>query len=197
MCAQILFSHVPNGLPRWREAFPDGKVEKELVCEVCTSSDILWLHNHFPSKVELSRLKHDKINFVVMLDSPSDEMGVRALELGAKGYCNAYASPDVLKAIASVVIQGGVWIGESILLRILGQISLHAPPEISLTENFDCLTERERQVAILVARGESNKELARSLSLSERTIKAHLTSIFEKIGVRDRLQLALRVRSLR
>lgn len=46
-----------------------------------------------------------------------------------------------------------------------------------------------------VARGESNKEIARELNLAERTIKLHLTSIFEKLQVRDRLQLALRVNS--
>lgn len=53
------------------------------------------------------------------------------------------------------------------------------------------LTQREREVALCVARGESNKEIARKLDLAERTIKAHLTGIFEKLGVRDRLRLAL------
>jgi DNA-binding NarL/FixJ family response regulator len=53
------------------------------------------------------------------------------------------------------------------------------------------LSERERAVALCVARGESNKEITRDLNIAERTIKSHLTAIFEKLGVRDRLQLAI------
>ena len=59
------------------------------------------------------------------------------------------------------------------------------------------LSRREMQVALRVAEGKSNKEVARLLLISERTIKAHLSSIFEKLGVRDRLQLALLVGGLR
>ena len=58
------------------------------------------------------------------------------------------------------------------------------------------LSEREQQVARLVARGSSNREVAEQLSISERTAKAHLTSIFDKLGLRDRLQLSLRINGL-
>jgi DNA-binding NarL/FixJ family response regulator len=56
---------------------------------------------------------------------------------------------------------------------------------------LELLSERERAVALCVARGESNKEITQKLDIAERTIKAHLTTIFEKLGVRDRLQLAV------
>ena len=58
------------------------------------------------------------------------------------------------------------------------------------------LSEREGQVAKLVAGGASNKEIADRLSIAERTVKAHLTAIFEKTGARDRLQLSLKVNGM-
>jgi len=58
------------------------------------------------------------------------------------------------------------------------------------------LTEREVEVARLVAGGSSNREVAEQLAVTERTVKAHLTTIFEKLAIRDRLQLSLKVNGL-
>ena len=63
-------------------------------------------------------------------------------------------------------------------------------PEVS----FDDLTKRERQVAQSVSNGLSNREIAARLNISERTVKARLTAVFQKLGVRDRVQLALLMR---
>ena len=63
-------------------------------------------------------------------------------------------------------------------------------PEVS----FDDLTKRERQVAQSVSSGLSNREIAERLNISERTVKARLTTVFQKLGVRDRVQLALLMR---
>ena len=59
------------------------------------------------------------------------------------------------------------------------------------------LTLREREIAELIGNGESNKQIARQLSITERTVKAHLTGIFRKLGIADRLGLALRVTARR
>lgn len=59
------------------------------------------------------------------------------------------------------------------------------------------LSGREITVAQLVGQGASNKEVARQLDIAERTVKAHLTAIFEKLQVRDRLQLSLRINGVR
>ncbi len=59
----------------------------------------------------------------------------------------------------------------------------------------DVLTPRERQIIRLIALGASNKEIARQLSITERTVKAHLTNVFQKLGLSTRLQLAIQVLS--
>ena len=81
----------------------------------------------------------------------------------------------------------------------LGNASGSAPGRVpqGYASAWATLSRREMQVALRVAEGKSNKEVARLLLISERTIKAHLSSIFEKLGVRDRLQLALLVGGLR
>jgi DNA-binding NarL/FixJ family response regulator len=75
----------------------------------------------------------------------------------------------------------------------LGQL----PPAGEIDDWSALLSEREAQVARLVAAGFSNREIADRLAITERTVKAHLTAIFEKLGLRDRLQLSLRINGLK
>jgi DNA-binding NarL/FixJ family response regulator len=70
------------------------------------------------------------------------------------------------------------------------------PPIVPDTLDLNSLTSRETMVAERVAHGASNREIAEVLKISERTVKAHLTTSFEKLGVRDRVQLALRMNNI-
>lgn len=140
---------------------------------------------------------------VVMSDLPQDEEALSAFGAGARGYCNTHASPDVLLQVAAVVLQGGLWIGESLMRRLLvatstiaGAVQPAEPPSAQAQPAQGgtwqrSLTGREREVALAVAAGASNKEIARTLGITERTVKAHVGAILEKVGVRDRLQLSL------
>ncbi len=185
----VTTSRVPPG--RWREAFPDAEIVPILPANVPVGT-IAWLHNFTPAQLP-GGIRPEGVRFVVMYDKPNDEEGLQALSQGAAGYCNAHATPELLYAIESVIRNQGLWVGESLLNRLIGGISVRSPMAGRQGEHpqLQTLSERERAVALCVAHGESNKEIARQLNLAERTIKAHLTSVFEKLGVRDRLQLAL------
>jgi DNA-binding NarL/FixJ family response regulator len=104
----------------------------------------------------------------------------------------------VLRQVALVVANGGLWVGQNLLRRVMGSTAriMEGRPQAKSDDWSAQLSEREAQVARLVASASSNKEIARQLSISERTVKAHLTSIFEKLGLRDRLQLSLRINGL-
>ena len=121
---------------------------------------------------------------VLVLTSFSDgERILAALDAGAVGYLLKDADPDqVLDGIRAVAI------GESPLhpraARELLESRSSAPPPIQLTP-------REAEVLGLVREGLANKQIARRLGISERTVKAHLTSVFTRIGVADRTQAAL------
>ncbi len=100
--------------------------------------------------------------------------------------------------MALVVTNQGIWVGQELLAKVLGGSfktlqQRHQGASFQYSEYLELLTERERGVALAVARGATNKEVARQLDITERTVKAHLSAIFKKLAVRDRLQLILKL----
>ncbi|MDT9694010.1 LuxR C-terminal-related transcriptional regulator, partial [Streptomyces sp. P9(2023)] len=94
--------------------------------------------------------------------------------------------------VAVVVANQGVWVGQSLLSKVLGGAfkalqQRVEPSRYAHSEYLSLLTERERGVALAIASGATNKEAARQLDITERTVKAHLSAIFRKLSVRDRL----------
>jgi len=125
---------------------------------------------------------------------PVDNEGISLLRAGARAYCNRYIAPSLLIKISELVAAGEVWLGASIMEQLIQRI---AEPETRGTENpLAELTDREKEIAVRVSKGTANKDIASDLTISERTVKAHLTSIFGKTGTKDRLQLALLVKEV-
>ena len=125
---------------------------------------------------------------VVVLTSFSDrERILRALDVGAVGYLLKDAEPDeLLRGIRAAAC------GESPLAPKAARTILAARHSRQATRAGDEeLSEREREVLVLLAEGLANKQIARRLGISEKTVKAHLTHVFRRIGVTDRTQAAL------
>jgi DNA-binding NarL/FixJ family response regulator len=129
---------------------------------------------------------------VVLADDPTQDDAMVALAAGAVGYCNGHAAPPVLKQVATVVENGGIWVGQGLMQRLLIATARIVPQaEVADAAWRSALTAREQEAAILLAKGASNKEIARQLDITERTVKSHVSAMLEKLGVRDRLQLSL------
>jgi DNA-binding NarL/FixJ family response regulator len=144
------------------------------------------------------------LSLIVLSSEPHDVEGIAAMDAGASGYCHAYANEATLRQVVEVVSSGELWVGRSLLTRLLKGISQRpgqsAPQDVSTRPAEvwrKLLTEREIEVANMAAQGASNLGIAEILGITERTVKAHLTSIFEKLDVADRLQLALRVHGVK
>ena len=183
----------------WREAFPEGLWRRRTE-HVAASARLCWvrlLPGELPA--QLVPTLNLPANFVILADAPSEAITVQALEAGAAGCCNTYAAPDVLRQVDVVVANGGLWVGRSLLQHVLAstQRILEKKAESAPQDWQTLLSGREITVAQLVGQGASNKEVARQLDIAERTVKAHLTAIFEKLQVRDRLQLSLRINGVR
>ena len=132
--------------------------------------------------------------FFLFSDLPDEEEALSFLKLGIVGYGNTYiSSPRLLEALR-VITGGGVWLGQKIIQRLimdtLGNAKGDAEKGTAGSEMAK-LTKAERHIAELVARGETNLEIAADLNITERTVKAHLTSIYEKTKTGNRLNLAL------
>jgi len=187
-------------LPRWQEAFATIKVVASAE-QATVAPAFVWLRLQEGQSVaeQIQRMRQyvGAAAIVALSDVPNDDEGLEAFSASARGYCNSHASEEVLRQVANVVSQGGLWIGESLMQRLLIGVNRVTPQVVESVPTWqDKLTEREREVALAVSRGASNKEVARQLGITERTVKAHVAVIFTKLAVQDRLHLALRIREL-
>jgi DNA-binding NarL/FixJ family response regulator len=94
------------------------------------------------------------------------------------------------------VLRGEVWVGRKVIQLLLDELAgftehLQREFQTNSDEQLKHLTPRQREIVSLISRGASNKEIAHALHVSEKTVKAHLTGIFRKLKLTDRLQLAL------
>jgi DNA-binding NarL/FixJ family response regulator len=125
---------------------------------------------------------------VIVLTSMADQSSITgALDAGALGYLFKHAEPDEIIAAIREVMMGGAPLDPKVARAVLRQRRDGGPS----TTDASLLTEREREVLLLVGNGLANKQIARQLDIAERTVKAHLTSIFQRIGVTDRTRAAL------
>ncbi len=117
----------------------------------------------------------------VLTASEVPEHAVEALRAGARGVIlKRFAAETLIEAIHSIAA-GEVWTPPELAPRLAAELQGRVPS----------LTSREREVVRYVSLGLRNAEVARKLFISEQTVKAHLNNVFEKIGVRDRVELAL------
>ena len=120
------------------------------------------------------------------------EQIVEALQLGAHGVVLKHSSLELLLKCIRCVNSGQYWVGQESVLDLIQAVRQMNPHrERHGTKRDFGLTSRERQVIALVGAGYTNKDLGRKLGISENTAKHHLTNIFDKLGVSNRLELVL------
>jgi two-component system, NarL family, nitrate/nitrite response regulator NarL len=190
----------PNGMmfDNWKEACPNAMVTSSLASIASHTAIIFWVHANNNHKEWLlgvmaqlrQRFKGCKV--VVLANTPNQADALTVLMSGGVGYCHAYSAASMLKELKTVVVHGGIWLGPELLQTLIGATRklVHNSPE-RVTQALSLLTTREKQVALEAAEGLSNKEIARLLAITERTVKAHISAILEKLAIKDRLQLAL------
>jgi DNA-binding NarL/FixJ family response regulator len=115
-----------------------------------------------------------------------DEYIYGALAAGASGFVLKDDPPEQLIAAIRTVAAGDALLSPTITKRVIKQFARVQRPE--LPKGFDELTDREREILLLIARGLSNVEIGQELYISETTVKTHVTHILQKLGLRDRVQ---------
>ena len=189
---------------RWRQAFPDGRSlsARALALSLSTQSVescLIWLSSadaQWPAHFDQIRLALPGARIVLLSNAPDPQEGLIALDKGVRGYTHAYSVPALLQEVAVVVAHGGLWVGPDLMQRLvtsttaaLAKLPHTTPPTAGSA--WSKLSAREVQGAQAVSQGRSNKEVAAMMFISERTVKAHLGAMFEKLGIRDRLQLVV------
>jgi two-component system, NarL family, nitrate/nitrite response regulator NarL len=133
---------------------------------------------------------------VALTSHPDEQEGITALKAGVRGYCDRDIDPRLLPKALDVVQKGEIWVGRKLIPHLLEELTALTEQQekeapVGLDSSLDRITPRERQIVQLLSSGASNKEIAKNLNVTERTVKAHLTAIFRKLGISGRLQLAL------
>lgn len=154
--------------------------------------DILLLDINMPKKngIEvLEYIKQNKIPVKVLILTVHNEVEylLKAVDIGIDGYLLKDSSYDELKEAIDVVISGNTYIQPSLLPALNESMEDYALDK----ENIECLTKRELDVLRLISEGCSNKKISDELTISERTVKNHISHIFRKIDVEDRTQAAV------
>ncbi len=126
---------------------------------------------------------------LVVTAFPEERDIAEALRLGARGVVVKDATGQVMVSAIRAVWAGLPWLPSELGTRVIATLGAMASSD--LTERVRVLTPRERDIVALIGLGLKNREIGARLSIAEKTIKGHLTSIFYKLGVQDRLALAL------
>jgi len=176
----------------------------ELLAMSPATSGMVWVDLALPflppwSDPRWSKLlKAAALKVVAASSIPHDAQAIPALDAGCAAYCHAFSDAQTLEQVKQVVAAGHVWIGPQLMQRLIQSANKAAPKQaVAVDPTWDSvLTSREREIAILAANGASNQLIATGCGISERTVKAHLSAIFAKMNLTDRLQLALRVHGI-
>lgn len=183
-------SHIQS--PRWRQAFPSAQLitaEEELPVDM--RGLILWVYLDGASSLDfIPSWVNAGAKVVVLAQLESSSQAKESLEYGASGYLHHLASVPVLEQVSQVVALGGLWLGVDLMRQLVLATSNILKPQ-SVSKYMALLSPREQDVAKAVAVGKTNKEVAKMLQITERTVKAHLSAVFEKLNARDRLHLVL------
>jgi DNA-binding NarL/FixJ family response regulator len=190
-----------DGMRKLLEGEPDvtivGEASSGAECIQLLSKlkpDILLLDLRMPDKDGLSVL--EEVNFdalqtkvIVVTATEDDRDVVRAMRLGARGVVLKQSATDLLLRSIRKVHQGEIWLDQRMTAEVMKAFAKSA--EGGTRREKPLLSDREKEIVQLVAQGYRNREIGEKLFISEQTVKNHLHNIFDKLGVSDRLELAL------
>ncbi|MEO8026770.1 MAG: response regulator transcription factor [Bryobacteraceae bacterium] len=177
----------------------DGREVLDRVTEL--DPDVLLLDLRMPNLDGLSALQalqtaNKRVKVIVLTASEDKNEFVQAMKLGCSGIVLKQTAPELIVKSIRKVYAGEIWLDSHTTAAVMRQFSTNADGSVNQGSGKggrerNPLSAREREIVALVAQGYKNKEMAEKMFISEQTVKNHLHNIFDKLGVSDRLELAL------
>ncbi|HZU24215.1 MAG TPA: response regulator transcription factor [Bryobacteraceae bacterium] len=176
----------------------DGREVLDLIQE--QEPDILLLDLRMPNLDGLATLQAmqttgKRTKTIILTASEDKNEFVQAMKLGCSGIVLKQTAPELIVKSIRKVYAGEIWLDSHTTAAVMRQFATAADAAInggsSRARERSPLSQREREIVQLVAQGYKNKEMAEKMFISEQTVKNHLHNIFDKLGVSDRLELAL------
>jgi len=129
-----------------------------------------------------------EVRVVILTTFEQDDYIFGALNAGASGFLLKRTAPEDLVAAVHTIAAGDSLLSPSVTSRVISHMAQQPEPDASRMERLDELTQREREVLELMARGLSNGEIAAELVIEDSTVKTHVKRVLAKLGARDRVQ---------
>ncbi|WP_130536537.1 response regulator transcription factor [Thiomicrorhabdus indica] len=197
----LLLSHQRTRFASWLTAIPDLKLQ-HLDCDAsvetfqCPSRSVVFIHWHVNHPIEswITLCQDQQSDVVIVSDHPSPDEGLRFFKLGVKGYIASDTHPKNVCQVIDVVQQGNVWLGHSVMSAFIENVQQEKQGSDEWKQG---LTAREIETAEAILQGKTNKEIAELFFVTERTVKSHVHNLLEKLQVKDRLALVLKIQSIR
>jgi len=176
----------------------DGRGVLDIVHE--TNPDVLLLDLRMPNLDGLGALEtlqqtNKRTRVIVLTASEDKNEFVQAMKLGCSGIVLKQTAPDLIVKSIRKVFAGEIWLDSHTTAAVMRQFATPGSEMAAASggkgRERSPLSTREREIVALVAQGYKNKEMAEKMFISEQTVKNHLHNIFDKLGVSDRLELAL------
>lgn len=155
----------------------------------------------FAYDMTLKQLQDDVIRnlfqhrVMVFSSTPDFAQAQYYLNLGAMGYGNAMMHESHLHSVFQALSEGNIWLHPDFILMMVGQIREQKTSQKNSLEILSVLSQREREVALLLGEGQTHQEISNILNITIRTVKAHASAIYQKLSVKDRLALSLLLHS--
>ena len=193
---------VRAGLRRLLEEQPDIEVVgeagdgREAIAEAGRlRPDVVLMDIRMPELDGIEATRHltrpradDRARVVILTTYELDEYVFDGLNAGACGFLLKHSLPEEMIRGVRAAASGDALLAPSVTRRLIAEFTRRRPPSPAVPPSLDGLTEREREVLGLIARGLSNQEIAQTLHVSEWTVKTHVAHLLDKLGLRDRVQ---------
>lgn len=128
---------------------------------------------------------------IALMSDHNDSLCQEAVQLGAQGVVLKNQEPETLVSAIEKVHSGEVWLNRAMVANVLSALRQPTPPPTMEEIKIQSLTERELDVIGMIGKGLKNQEISERLHISESTVRHHLTSIYSKLEVSDRLELLI------
>lgn len=186
-----LLTTQPREFTAWLAYFRSCFITSKLKL-IPPGSQIVLFHIHQlgDQKEMLTECIHNYPSVIVVSDHHRTEEGIELFRLGIKGYIPKTLSAVQLEQVLQTVKQNNIMIGHEVMSALIKGTQQSSP---DLEQWKETLTSRELETAEAILQGLSNKQIAKKMSISERTVKSHVRNLFDKFNVNDRLALVLKI----
>lgn len=166
-----------------------------LSTDIETDSIVFILDRLLDNLSEQSMKVLFKHRVAVLSTTPNFQEAQKFLAFGAMGYGNAMMHESHLHSVYQALEEGKVWLHPDFIAMMISQIQIQSHAQKKSEQLLESLSQREKEVALMLGEGATHQEISDALDITVRTVKAHATSIYQKLDVKDRLALSLLLHS--